>query len=259
VRVLLVNDDGVYAEGLHALRRRLEAAGVDVYVAAPERERSAMSHAITLHKPLHVGEASLPDLRRPVWAISGTPADCTKLAILSLMEERPDLVVSGINRGANVGLDVLYSGTVSAAIEGVILGIPSLAVSLARFEDPDFGPAAELAARLVLRLPPRPEGERPFLLNVNVPACAAGEMAGVALTRLGVRQYTDVIHPRRDPRGRAYYWLAGRPRDASDEPGADVWALARNLVSITPLHLDLTDEPLRRSLRPWAETLLSPE
>lgn len=259
MHVLLVDDDGVYAEGLQSLRRRLEDAGFEVCVAAPERERSAMGHAITLHKPLHVSEAEIPDLRRPAWAVSGTPADCTKLGILSLVGERPDLVVSGINRGANVGLDVLYSGTVSAAIEGVILGVPSLAVSLAAFEAPEFGPAAAFATRLILSLPARSPAERPFLLNVNLPACAAEQIAGVTVTRLGVRQYTDVIHPRRDPRGRAYYWLAGRPRDAESEPGTDVWALGRNQVSVTPLHLELTDEPLRRRLQPWAAALFAGE
>lgn len=255
MRVLLVNDDGVYAEGLHALRRELERAGVDVFVAAPERERSAMGHAITLHKPLHVNEARLADLRRPAWSISGTPADCTKLGVLSLMPERPDLVVAGINHGANVGMDVLYSGTVSAAIEAVILGVPSFAVSQAGFDTVDFGPAARFAARLILNRPAVEASAPPFLLNVNLPADAGVPYSGVALTRLGVRQYSDAIHPRQDPRGRSYYWLAGQPRDGAREPGTDVWALAQGMVSITPLHLELTDESLRRKLQPWAQAL----
>jgi 5'-nucleotidase len=257
VRLLLTNDDGVYAEGLHAVRRALEAGGRhELFIAAPERERSASSHAITLHKPIHVNAVHMDDLRSPAYAVSGTPADSTKIGILALMKERPDLVISGINRGANVGMDVLYSGTVSAAIEGVILGVPSIAVSVAGFEDLDYSVAARFVASLVDRLGQAPlDGRRPFLLNVNVPAVEADKVAGVAVTRLGIRYYTDVFHPRQDPRGRTYYWLAGEVRDDTATPDTDVWALAHNLISVTPLQLNLTDEALVEALRPWARGL----
>jgi 5'-nucleotidase len=257
VRILLTNDDGLQAEGLQALRRELDRRQrFDVYVAAPERERSAVGHAITVHKPLRVTEVVLPGATRPAWSVSGTPADSTKLAVLALMPERPDIVVSGINRGANVGGDVLYSGTVSAAIEAVMLGIPAIAVSLAGFEGLDFGPAARFTAELIGRLPEAPLPERPYLLNVNVPALPAERIAGVASTRLGARYYEDAFERRTDPRGRAYYWLAGEVRDPGPaEPGTDIWALAQGLISITPLQIALTDEPLRARLAAWAAGL----
>lgn len=257
--MLLTNDDGVYAEGLHALRRSLEATGRhELFIAAPERERSASGHAITLHKPIHVNRVQMEGLQTPAFAVSGTPADSTKIGILALMKKRPDLVISGINRGANLGMDVLYSGTVSAAIEGVILGVPSLAVSLAGFDNLDYSVAARFVTSLVDRLQEAPlDPSRPFLLNINIPALEEDKVAGVAITRLGVRYYTDVFHPRQDPRGRTYYWLAGEVRDETDTPDTDVWALAHNLISITPLTLNLTDEPAVLALRPWAERLFA--
>ncbi len=255
MRVLLTNDDGVYAEGLQTLRRELEAEGnVEVFVVAPERERSAASHAITLHKPVYVHRIKMEDCPSPTWSVSGTPADCTKLGVLALLDRRPDLVISGINRGPNLGMDVFYSGTVSAAIEGAILGLPSLAVSLATFEDADYSFAARVTVALVRLI--RDRGLPPgALLNVNIPALEGGEVPGVAFTRLGLRYYTDVFYPRQDPRGRTYYWLAGDIRRGEEEPDTDIGALERNLISITPLHLRITDTRLLKELQGWASAL----
>lgn len=255
VRILLTNDDGVYAEGLQTLRQRLEQEeGIEVFVVAPERERSASSHAITLHKPLYVQEIHLDGCRTPTWSVSGTPADCAKIGVLALLDRRPDLVVSGINRGPNVGMDVLYSGTVSAAIEGSILGIPSLAVSLATFAEADYGFAAQFTANLIETI--RAEGlQAGALLNVNIPALDEEQVSGVAVTRLGLRYYTDVFYPRQDPRGRTYYWLAGEVRPSGEGPETDIGALEQNLISITPIHLRLTDTELAAALRHWVPSL----
>lgn len=253
--MLLTNDDGVYAEGLQTLRRELEGdPGLEVFVVAPERERSAASHAITLHKPVYVHQVKMEDCTVPTWSVSGTPADCTKLGALALLDRPPDLVISGINRGPNLGTDVFYSGTVSAAIEGAILGIPSMAVSLATFEDADYSFAARVTAALVRQV--RAHGLPPgTLLNVNVPALEEGEVPGVAITRLGLRYYTDVFYPRQDPRGRTYYWLAGDVRRGEADPDTDIGALERNLISVTPLHLRITDFKLMAELKPWAEAI----
>ncbi len=252
--ILLTNDDGVYADGLQILRRELEERGFELAIVAPERERSASGHAITLHKPVYVHRLQLDGTRVPAWSVSGTPADCAKLGVLALLERRPDLVVSGINRGPNLGMDVLYSGTVSAAFEAAILGLPAVAVSLGTFEDADYAPAARFTGALMEQIARRslPPG---VLLNVNVPPLPEEEMAGVAVTRLGVRYYTDVFHPRQDPRGRTYYWLAGEVVPGREGPDTDVGALEQNLVSITPLHLRLTDQAALEGLRAWIPDL----
>ena len=260
MRVLLTNDDGVQAPGIAALCRAIERRpGMEVTVSAPERERSAVGHAITLHKPLHAYPVEVAGAKSPAFSVSGTPADSTKIAVLALMAQRPDLVISGINRGANVGADVMYSGTVSAALEATLMDIPAIAVSLGGFEKLDYGPAAEFIADMTEQLARAPLPDAPYLLNVNVPLGPRAEMAGVAVTRLGLRYYDDFIVKREDPRGRPYYWLSGEVRDTEKEPaepGTDIWALANHLVSITPLRFAFTDEDLRQALEPWAEGLL---
>lgn len=255
VRILLTNDDGVYAEGLQTLRKHLEGEeGLEVFVVAPERERSASSHAITLHKPVYVHEIRMEDSPTRTWSVSGTPADCSKLGVLALLDRRPDLVISGINRGPNLGMDVFYSGTVSAAIEGAILGIPSLAVSLASFEDADYAFAAHFVGVLVAEI--RRRGLREgALLNINIPDLDRERIAGIAVTRLGLRYYTDVFHPRQDPRGRTYYWLAGEVTPTREGPETDIGALEQNLISITPLQLGMTDARLLQDLGGWVRDL----
>ncbi|MBX6378718.1 MAG: 5'/3'-nucleotidase SurE [Clostridia bacterium] len=255
MRVLLTNDDGVYAEGLHALRRTIEASGRhEVFTVAPERERSAIGHAITLHKPLQVRSVTMADAASPIWSVNGTPADCAKIGVLALLDRPPDVLVSGINRGANVGMDVLYSGTVSAAIEGTILGIASIAVSLAAFDEGDYDFAARFTLQLIEHVG---QGGLPagVLLNVNVPDLQPTEIAGVAATRIGRRYYADVFHPARDPRGRTYYWLAGEVRRGEEPAETDIGALERNLISITPVRLALTDTSLLERVGRWAAEL----
>ena len=246
--ILVTNDDGVDAPGLLALKQALEKIG-QVTVFAPEHNWSAAGHTKTMHKPLRVNQVKLAD-GTLAYASSGAPSDCVALAVLGLLPRRPDLVVSGINQGANLGHDITYSGTVAAAMEGVISGIPAIAVSLDSYESQDFACAAEFAARLAAHvlargLPPN------TLLNVNVPAVPREEIAGVLVTRLGKRVYRDVLVERKDPRGRNYYWIGGEPPVGVPEEGTDIWALAHNYISVTPLHLDMTDYRLIEELKRW--------
>lgn len=249
--VLLTNDDGIFAPGLRALRQVWEnQADCEAYVVAPAEERSASGHAITLHRPLMVQEVRFPDSMMGAWAVGGTPADAVKLAIGALLPRKPDLVIAGVNRGPNLGMDVVYSGTVSAAFEAVILGVPAVAVSLVSFEDADYRVAARFTLQLVACI--RERGFPPrLLLNVNVPPLEAEEIAGVAITRLGVRRYRDVFDRRVDPRGRVYYWLAGEADEEGEAEDSDVMALKQNLISVTPVHLELTHEGMMAELERW--------
>jgi len=250
VRVLLTNDDGIFAEGLRALAGCFHTAA-ETYIVAPDHEQSATGHAITMHRPLRAEQVKMPltpDV--PAWYVNGTPADCVKLAVESLLPGKPDLVVSGINRGANLGTDVLYSGTVSAAIEAVILGIPAIAASLTEHRENLYDSAAGFICRLARVLWEKGLGSD-MLLNVNVPACLPSEIRGVAVTRLGVRQYRNAFESRKDPRGRTYYWLAGELVDTEDGEDTDVFAVKSRRISVTPIHHDLTDYGLINGLKNW--------
>jgi len=247
--LLVTNDDGVYAPGLLALVHALEPLG-EVVVLAPEHNWSAAGHTKTMHKPLRVGEVTLPDGTRAL-AASGSPSDCVALALLGVLERPPQLVLSGINLGANVGHDLTYSGTVAAAMEAVIGGVPGIAISLDTYEPADYTVAARFAAHLagqVLREAP----PQPLLLNVNVPALPEEEIRGVRVTRLGRRIYRDALDVRRDPRGRPYYWIGGEPPSGHAEPGTDIGALAEGYISVTPVRLDLTDHEQIARLESWA-------
>lgn len=235
MRILISNDDGIHADGITELRKTLEELA-EIYVVAPDRERSACGHKITMHRPLRVEEITYGPRSRG-WSVDGTPSDCVKLGLEALLPEPPDLVISGINYGPNLGTDVLYSGTVSAAIEGIINSIPSIAVSLASYEYRDFSHACRLVKDIVQKsakeIPPG------TLLNVNLPACPP---RGTRVTRLGSRRYVNVFDKRIDPRGRVYYWMAGEPFDVDrDDPETDVGAVLEGFASITPIHFDLTD------------------
>lgn len=247
--ILLSNDDGAYAPGLLALRRALAEVG-EVAVVAPEHNWSAAGHTKTLHKPLRVNRVELPD-GAPALVTSGSPSDCVALALLGLLERQPDLVVSGVNLGANVGHDLTYSGTVAAAMEGVIWGITAIAVSLDSYELRDFDVAARFAARLARQVLQEDLGH-PMLLNVNVPAHAAEEIKGVRITRLGQRIYRDALIVREDPRGRPYYWIGGEPPSGTPEEGTDIGALSQGYISVTPVRLDLTDHEGIRRLESWS-------
>jgi 5'-nucleotidase len=248
LHILVTNDDGVDAPGLLALHKALQEVG-EVTVFAPDHNWSAAGHTKTMHKPLRVNQATLPD-GTLAYTTTGAPSDCVALVVLGMLEHQPDLVVSGINQGANVGHDITYSGTVAAAMEAVIFGIPALAVSLDSYQDRDFVYAARFAARLVKLVLERGLPPNTFL-NVNVPAVPQEKIAGIKITRLGKRVYSDKLVERQDPRGRNYYWIGGGLPSGVPEEGTDIWALANNYVSITPLHLDMTEYQMLEELRRW--------
>ncbi len=235
--ILITNDDGILADGLRYLGKAAGALG-EVCVVAPERERSAISHAISLHDPLRVRRISLNGDSYG-HGVLGTPADAVKIAIHALLPRRPDLVLSGINNGANVGINVLYSGTVSAAREAAILGVPGIAVSLAQKQNPPFEwaiPHILAVGRWTLEhgLPPG------VCLNVNIPALSPAEVKGMKITRQALTKFHEAYEPREDPRGNVYYWLSGEvPLDGDDE-SIDANAVRRGFVSVTPLSYDLT-------------------
>jgi 5'-nucleotidase len=232
--ILLSNDDGIHSEGLTALADALADLG-ELYVVGPDRERSAASHSLTLHRPLRVTELGS---RR--YAVDGTPTDCVNLAINGILPRRPRLVMAGINKGANLGEDITYSGTVSAAMEGTLLGAPSVAVSQVGRDHLEFAAAAAFARALAAYvlghgLP------RDTLLNVNVPDRPAECVRRFALTRQGRRRYGNAIVEKSDPRGRKYYWIGSDEFEFEEAEGTDFAAVAAGIVSITPIHLDLTN------------------
>jgi 5'-nucleotidase len=238
MRILVSNDDGIQARGLRVLVNSLNKVG-EVIVVAPDRECSAIGHSITVHRPLRVKKTRLPGFDVQSWAVDGTPADCVKLAIEDLLTGAPDLVVAGINQGPNLGTDVLYSGTVSAAIEGALNGFPAVAVSLASYCYQDFSQARAFLQRFIPLLS-KAGLSRNILFNVNVPGTE--RPLGVKVTRLGNRRYVNIFEKRVDPRGRIYYWMTGEPLEIEGNTGGtDVEAIKNNLISITPLQLDLTD------------------
>ena len=246
MRILVTNDDGVQAQGIAVLADALQGLG-EVWVVAPDRERSGASHSISLHSPLRLlshGE------RR--FAVDGTPGDCVYLAINHLFkDERPALVVSGINHGANLADDITYSGTVAAALEATMLGIPSVAVSLCgRGAQRNFAPTAAFTRSLVEQVlaHPLPQG---VLLNVNVPPESDG--VRYRITRQGRRAYLQEVIEKIDPRGKPYYWIGGDELAHQDIPGSDCNAVYdEKVISVTPLHLDMTHDPLRRTLESWS-------
>lgn len=250
MKLLISNDDGIFSPGVRSLANSLANAGHDITVVCPDQERSATGHGLTLHQPIRA--ETVESLFHPnvkAWSCSGTPADCVKLGLWALVDSRPDFVLAGINQGQNLGNDILYSGTVSAAMEGLLEGIPSIAFSLASYTDRNFEPAANFAQSLLQNLAANPLPSL-MLLNVNIPPVPTPEIAGVALTRLGVRRYIDIFQKRTDPRGKTYYWLAGELLEEIEQPpdprlGAsiptDVEQIRLNYITITPLHYNLTD------------------
>lgn len=235
--ILLSNDDGIHSDGIMALEKSLQHAG-DVYTVAPDREQNSMSHALTLHRPLRVHTVGPRRL-----AIDGTPTDCVKLALSGLLPVRPDLVISGINKGPNLGDDILYSGTVSAAMEAVLLGIPAIAVSLATFEGFNFAAAADFTTKLLSYIKANPIPTE-MLLNVNVPPLPKEQIKGWRITRQGKRHYSETIVERTDPRGKKYYWIGGDQLGFDHHDGTDCVAIDEGYVSVTPLQVDLTNHKL---------------
>lgn len=245
-RILVTNDDGIYSEGLRKLADACREFG-DVVIVAPDREQSAASHALTLNRPLR-----LLQIEKDEWIVDGTPTDCVNLAILKLMKtDRPDLIVSGINFGPNLGDDVTYSGTISAAFEGALLNIPSIAFSALVGKHFSFDRCAAFAGELA-RIALKEHRDPRVVLNVNFPV---GEFSGVKITALGRRIYSEGVIERLDPRGRKYYWIGGEPPTWHPGEGTDFEAIQQGLVSITPLHLDLTHHESIPRLRSLEEML----
>lgn len=250
LKLLISNDDGIFSLGVRTLANTLAKAGHQVTVVCPDRERSATGHGLTLHRPIRADLVdSLFDPEVTAWSCSGTPADCVKFALSAVLKSYPDFVLSGINHGSNLGTDILYSGTVSAAMEGIIEGIPSIALSLASFTFQDFQPAANFALSLVEQLTATPLPQA-TLLNVNVPPVKAENITGVAITRQGLRRYIEQFERRLDPRGKTYYWLAGEVVEEIEQPEhlhlggdipTDVQAIRKNYITVTPLQYNLTD------------------
>jgi 5'-nucleotidase len=247
--ILVTNDDGVDSPGLAALAKALKKVD-EVCVIAPNRNWTAAGHSKTLDRPLRVAKVTLPGTRLQGYSSDGSPSDCVALALLGLAPERPRLVVSGINTGPNMGSDITYSGTVSAAMEAVVSGVPGIAMSLADYYQWDFTYAAHFAARLARRV--LQEGiDRDVLLNVNVPPLKRREIKGVQITSLGHREYRDELITRKDPFGRDYYWIGGGPPGGLGEPGTDLHAVGNGFVSITPVQIDLTHHGLMEKISSW--------
>ena len=255
--ILISNDDGIFALGVRALANTLAQAGHQVTVVCPDRERSATGHGLTLHQPIRAEKVnSVFDDNVAAWSCSGTPADCVKFALSAVLKTRPDFVCSGINHGPNLGTDVLYSGTVSAAMEGVLEEIPSIAFSLASFAAFEFQPAADFALKLLKKLADIDYPKAP-LLSVNIPPVKTSEIAGVLVTRQGLRRYIEKFQKRLDPRGKSYYWLEGeiiedieQPEDINLPPHilTDVQAIRDRYITITPLQYILTDAAIVKHL-----------
>ncbi len=242
MKILISNDDGVVANGIKVLSETL-AEEHEVYVIAPDRERSAAGHSLTLHTPLRVEELEPKNGIKRCWVTTGTPGDCVKIGVNAILgeDEKPDIVISGINHGPNLGSDILYSGTVSCAMEGAMMGYPSIATSLAslRNDYEDFHYAAAFVAELLNRLdkykiPPK------TILNINIPGLEKEDIAGIAITELGSRMFTDAYERRVDPRGKVYYWMAGELINEPEDASTDIAAVRNNKISITPVTFEMT-------------------
>ena len=232
--ILVTNDDGVTSPALEVLVPAIEDLG-EVWVFAPDREQSGVGHGISLHRPLRVKE-----VRERWYMIDGTPTDCVLLATREFMDRKPDLILSGINSGPNLGDDVTYSGTVAGAYEGMLLGIPSIALSNASYDPTDYQTAAKCAA-IIARHVLENGLPKDTVLNVNIPNLPFEELKGIAITKQGLREFEDEVIRREDPRGNPYYWIGGyRPKGLID-PGTDIEAIEHNQVSVTPLHRNLTN------------------
>ena len=244
MKILLSNDDGVRAEGLDCLAQHLREIA-DLVIVAPDRNRSGASNSLTLDGPLRV-----QTLRPGVHAVNGTPTDCVHLAVTGLLDDEPDLVVSGINHGANLGDDVIYSGTVAAAMEGRFLGLPAIAISLASEGEGHFETAGRIARDLIRDLD-RGGLSTSTILNVNVPDLPYDAIEGVVATRLGYRHRAEPVQRVKDPRGRTCYWIGAAGPEADAGPGTDFHAVASARVSVTPLHVDLTHHAQLDTVASW--------
>lgn len=253
LNILISNDDGIYSDGIYELAKRMRRLG-KVAVVAPDKEQSAIGHAITMHQPLRCSKIKLRDLDLDAWWVSGTPADCIKLGVETLLPKRPDLIISGINNGENLGTDIIYSGTVSAAIEGSIFSIPSIAVSYAKHGEVDYKAAADIAMSIIEQVL-KSETKPGMLLNVNIPDLEKNkELKGVKICKLGVKKYRNNFEERKDPRGNSYYWLAGELIEDEIGEDTDIYAIRNGYASVTPLHVDFTSYEDIARLKEWKFT-----
>ncbi len=242
--ILITNDDGILAPALRTLGTELASLG-RVIIVAPDRDQSATSHSLTLHRPFRIHRHDVD-----IYSVDGTPTDCVVCAYYGLLDTAPDLVISGINHGPNMGEDLFYSGTVAAAIEGTLQGAPSIAASLVTRELTDFLDPARFVARLARSVLEKGLPRR-RLLNVNIPFLPWDAIGGVRITRLGSRIYRDTLVKKVDPRGRDYYWIGGEDPVWDPGEGTDFHAVHQGFISVTPLRLDLTDEPALEQMRGW--------
>ncbi len=255
MRILLTNDDGVYAPGLRALRAELQKLG-EVTVVAPVGEQSAVGHSITLLTPL-ITQEIVDENERPMgWAVEGRPADCVKLALLELLPAPPDLIVSGLNAGSNAGINVLYSGTVAAAIEGAFFQCTSIAVSLAftKPKPPNFAQAAAQAGAVIEQIVRHPL-TRGSLFNVNIPSAEKGPVRGIRVVRQNIAPYKEKFDRRIDPRGRVYFWSGADFGCPDPHPDTDETALQEGYITVTPLHFNLTHAVMLEKMKDWEWTL----
>lgn len=250
--ILLTNDDGIFAPGLAAMERELRRLG-DVCVVAPAVEQSGVGHSITFLSPLICKEI-FDGPRRRGWAVEGSPADSVKIGIFEFCPKRPDLIVSGINGGLNAGINVLYSGTVAAAIEGAFFGITSVAVSLEYDEHAQFEKAAAIAGRIIEQVLAQ-KGPQPQLYNLNIPTAAIERPGGVNVVPMGVNRYGEHFIKRKDPKGRTYYWATNEPPPEPTEEETDLSVLARGEISLTPLYYDMTQHAVLRQMQGWRFSL----
>ncbi len=250
MKILISNDDGIVSNGIRALTEAL-SPDHDVYVIAPDRERSAAGHSLTLHTPLRVEELEPKFGAKRNWVTTGTPGDCVKIALNAILsdDEKPDMIISGINHGPNLGTDILYSGTVSCALEGAMLGYPAIATSLAGLscELENFKYAAQFMAKFLPKISEISFPQK-SILNINFPSLEADDVSGIAITTLGTRMFTSNYDKRVDPRGKVYYWLAGELIEYDENDGTDINALRMNKISITPITFEMTHKSIMSDL-----------
>ncbi|RQD67194.1 MAG: 5'/3'-nucleotidase SurE [Tindallia sp. MSAO_Bac2] len=253
MHILITNDDGIYAPGIKSLINALKQIG-RITVAAPDKERSATGHAITMHSPIMAKSIDKYGEEIKAHAVSGTPADCVKLALdMFIKDDWPDIVVSGINNGPNLGTDVIYSGTVSGAIEASMMGVPSIAISMSDHRFISFEDAAAFTSKMVCKVFECSITSSP-IFNINYPVCKPGEVKGAKITKLGIRKYRNNFIHREDPRGNRYYWMAGELEDLPQDDNSDIVAINNNYISITPLQFDLTHYKVMESIKGWEST-----
>lgn len=250
MRILITNDDGIFAEGIYRLAKHMQHNG-EVLIVAPDSERSASGHAITMRSPLMVKKVKFFDTEIEAYSTNGTPVDCIKMGIEALFKtKKPDIVISGINNEPNLGTDVIYSGTVSAAVESAIMGIPSIAVSMGGYKASEFDAAARFTSLLSKKITGNNKLDN-IVINVNYPDKPKDEIKGIKITTLGIRKYDNAFIERKDPRGNVYYWMSGTVRDMEQDPDSDITAVNENYISITPIHFDLTSFKHFEELKKW--------